>query len=69
MWQLNTLEANLKSIRQSSIKLRERRTRLMEIPKPSDDERTEIEELRVQINAHRKEERFLTSRIKQLQSK
>lgn len=69
MWQLNTLEANLKSIRQSSIKLRERRARLMEIPKPSDDERTEIEELRVQINAHRKEERFLTSRIKQLQSK
>lgn len=64
---LKTLESDLKTARKTSILYRERRTKLLGLLSPTDEQRAEIEELRLKINQQRKEERFLANRIKQQQ--
>lgn len=61
-----TLDNDLAKLRKVSIQLRERRVKLQALLEPTDEDLAELEELRVAINTSRKEERFLSGRIKLL---
>lgn len=60
---ISTLKTSLKKIRDRSKKLRNERLELQAIVTPTDEQKARIEELRQSVNACRKEERFLNSRI------
>ncbi len=64
-----TLDKQMSVLRANSIKLLERRKALKTIEAPTEADLEELEKLRIEINASRKEERFLKNRIQQLQKR
>lgn len=64
-----TLEKDLDIVRASIFKLREERLKLQQLPSLSKEQEKALEEIRLNINRHRKRERFVKNQIAQLRQR